>query len=406
MMRHIAVVCLLFIGVSVMAQTSGEIKSLQDRRKEALASIEETTRLISSTKKSTLSTLNALNLLGTEIKTRRDLIQLLNQEINGIEKEQRRIAAEVSRLSDDLSRKKKNYAKAICGIYAKRSGYDQMMFILSASTLSQSYRRMRYLQEYSAWRKHQAAEIVEQQTQLGVKKDELDKVKSSKRDLLSKRENETRDLRVKESKQKEVVSELKKKEKSLKSELAKQQRQASELNRKIEQLIAEEARKAAKKADSKSTVKGGYAMTKVEKELSDSFEKNRGKLPFPLSGSYIIVGRFGQQQHQELKYVKTNNNGIDLQTKPGTNARAIFNGEVTKVFVVPGYNSSVIIRHGNYLTVYSNLSEVYVKAGEKVTTRQSIGKIYTDSEDGDRTVLHFQIWKETTKINPEVWLDK
>ena len=147
-------------------------------------------------------------------------------------------------------------------------------------------------------------------------------------------------------------------------------------------------------------------MTKAERELSGSFEKNKGKLPFPLSGRYMIVGHFGQQQHQELKYVKINNNGIDLQTTPGTSARAVFDGVVTKVFVMPGYNSSVIVRHGNYLTIYSNLSEVYVKPGQKVSIRQSIGKIYSDPEEGNRTVLHFQLWKETTKLNPEPWLDK
>ncbi|MCD8193944.1 MAG: M23 family metallopeptidase, partial [Tannerellaceae bacterium] len=132
---------------------------------------------------------------------------------------------------------------------------------------------------------------------------------------------------------------------------------------------------------------------------------NRGKLPFPVAGRYTIVSRFGEQQNLELKYVMTNNNGIDIQTTPGTDARAVFNGEVTRVFVVPGYNNSVIVRHGNYLTVYSNLSQVYVKAGDKVSTRQPIGKIFTDTEDGNATILHFQLWKEKVKQNPLPWLD-
>jgi len=147
-------------------------------------------------------------------------------------------------------------------------------------------------------------------------------------------------------------------------------------------------------------------MTKDELELSNSFSQNKGRLPMPLSGKYMIVGHFGQQQHQELKYVQVNSSGIDIQTTPGTTARSVFNGVVTRVFVMPGYNSSVIIRHGNYLTIYSNLSEVFVKAGDKVTTRQSIGRIYSDPEENNRTVLHFQLWKETTKLNPEPWLNK
>ena len=146
-------------------------------------------------------------------------------------------------------------------------------------------------------------------------------------------------------------------------------------------------------------------MTKDELELSNSFSQNKGRLPMPLSGKYMIVGHFGQQQHQELKYVRTSNSGIDIQTSPGADARAVFNGEVTRVFVVPGYNNSVIVRHGNYLTVYSNLSRVYVKAGDRVSTRQAIGRIYSDPEDGNSTILHFQLWKEKTKLNPQPWLE-
>ena len=223
------------------------------------------------------------------------------------------------------------------------------------------------------------------------------------------------------------------KQKQLKEELRKKQQQANALNRQIEKQIAEEiARaeaeaKAARererrarekaKAEGKEPVKepvqeervadtkGGYAMTRAEKKLSDDFAGNRGRLPFPVAGRYTIVGTFGEQQHQELKYVRTNNSGIDIQTNPGAEARAVFNGEVTRVFVVPGYNNSVIIRHGNYLTVYSNLSQVYVKAGDKVSTRQTIGKIFTDTESGNATILHFQLWKEKTKLNPTPWLD-
>ena len=229
------------------------------------------------------------------------------------------------------------------------------------------------------------------------------------------------------------MQQLSKKQKELKEELRKKQQQANALNRQIEKQIAEEiARaeaeaKAARererrarekaKAEGKEPVKepvqeervaetkGGYAMTRAEKKLSDDFAGNRGRLPFPVAGRYTIVGTFGEQQHQELKYVRTNNSGIDIQTTPGADARTVFNGEVTRVFVVPGYNNSVIIRHGNYLTVYSNLSQVYVKAGDKVSTRQAIGKIFTDTENGNATILHFQLWKEKTKLNPSPWLD-
>lgn len=166
-----------------------------------------------------------------------------------------------------------------------------------------------------------------------------------------------------------------------------------------------ESKKEPIREERVADTKGGYAMTKAEKQLSDNFANNRGRLPYPVAGRHTIVATFGEQQHQELKYVRTSNSGIDIQTSPGADARAVFNGEVTRVFVVPGYNNSVIVRHGNYLTVYSNLSQVYVKAGDRVSTRQAIGRIYSDPEDGNSTILHFQLWKEKTKLNPQPWLE-
>jgi Membrane-bound metallopeptidase len=145
-------------------------------------------------------------------------------------------------------------------------------------------------------------------------------------------------------------------------------------------------------------------MDKAETALSGSFAKNKGRLPYPVTGSFSVVGHFGTQQHAQLKYVVTNNSGIDIMARPGAEARAVFDGVVSRVFIVPGYNSSVIIRHGNYLTVYSNLSHVYVKSGDAVNTRQSIGKIFTDTENDNQTRMQFQLWKETSKQNPEAWL--
>ena len=290
---------------------------------------------------------------------------------------------------------------------------------------------MRYLREYANWQKLQATEIIDKQKEIAAKQQELEKTRNEKNQLLEVREDESRKLQSEEDSQKEEVRQLSKKQKDLQAALKNKQRQADALNRQIEKQIADEIARAdaeakasrakrstggAKKADKTepaepireervAETKGGYAMTKEEKRLSDDFAGNRGRLPYPVSGRHTIVATFGEQQHQELKYVRTNNSGIDIQTSPGADARAVFNGEVTRVFVVPGYNNSVIIRHGNYLTVYSNLSQVYVKAGDKVSTRQAIGKIFTDTEDGNVTILHFQLWKEKTKLNPAPWLE-
>lgn len=432
MIRRILIICLMaVVAVTSVAQSSKKVKDLQKQRKEALQSIAKTDKELKTTKKSALQSLHQLNKLTAEITKHKEVIAALNAEISNINKQERKINETISRLEKDLNAKKEAYAKAIRGIAGRNSGYETLMFVFSSNSLNQSYRRIRYLREYSAWRKKEAIKISEQQVELEKKKAELAKTRSEKNAMLGKRTDAANKLKQKEKSQKEVVADLKKKEKELQKELNAQRKQAAALNRRIEQLIAEEARKAAeearraaeaaKKATNadkksgknasagevrKSQTKGGYAMTKDELELSNSFSQNKGRLPMPLSGKYMIVGHFGQQQHQELKYVQVNSSGIDIQTTPGTTARSVFNGVVTRVFVMPGYNSSVIIRHGNYLTIYSNLSEVFVKAGDKVTTRQSIGRIYSDPEENNRTVLHFQLWKETTKLNPEPWLNK
>lgn len=397
--------CLLIITLG-WSQNSKRVGELRRMKRATQELIEETNRMLSDTKKSTLNSLNRLNILTQEIKTRRQLINTLNDELSEIDKEQRAITREVERLEQELGGKKKKYADAVRSLYRKRSGVDEMVFVLSANSMTQSYRRMRYLQEYSAWRKEQAREISNSQQVLREKRDTLEKKKEEKRSLLSDRKEETEKLRVKEADQQEIVNDLQKKQKDLQAELKKQQQQSRELDMQIQRMIEEEARKSVKKTDTKAATKGGYAMDKKETQLSGSFEKNKGRLPFPVNGSYVIVGRFGQQQHAQLKYVTVNNNGIDIQTKPGAEARAVFDGKVTKVLVLPGYNMSVIVRHGNYLTVYSNLSDVYVKVGDTVKARQSIGRIFTDSEAGNLTKMQFQLWKEMTKLNPEPWLAK
>lgn len=406
-MKYIVILGLFFLSGLPLFSQDNSVNDLRQRRKAALEAINEAQSQLAEAQKKSKSSLSDLQLISAQIRARRDAISLLDKEVGQIESQQKSINAEISELEKDLDKKRQNYAKAMRGIYSQRSGYDKIIFILSASSLNQTYRRMRYLREYSAWRKLQAQEIVSRQQDLSAKREELQKSKEEKESLITERRGETAKLQAQENDQKMIVAQLKKEEKTIQAELQRRKKQADALNSQIEKLIAEDTKESVKKADVKAESKGGYAMTKVERELSDDFAKNKGRLPFPLSGSYLIVGHFGPQQHPQLKYVKIDNKGIDIQTKPGTDARAVFTGTVTKVVVIPGYSThSVIVRHGNYLTVYSNLSSVYVKTGDKVSTRQAIGKIESDASDGNRTVLNFQIWKETTKLNPELWLDK
>lgn len=426
-MRYVWII-LLVISFSAVGygQKSSTVRKLEKQRKEALAEIEETNKLLQETAQTAKTSLNRLNLLSKQILSRKKVISLLNREIDEIEKDIMDIQGQIRSLNQELKTKQSNYGKSMKGLYKRQGSLDKFLFVLSAESFSQSVRRMRYLREYADWQKRQAGTIVAKKEEISKKQAEMEKTRASKRALLGTRQLENKKLESEELSQKNEVQLLNKKQKELKADLQKKRRQAEALNRQIEKQIAEEiaraerqAQEASKKGKGKSSesnksavrekrvadTKGGYAMTKAEKKLSDNFANNKGRLPYPVSGRYTVVATFGEQQHQQLKYVRTSNSGIDIQTAPGIEARSVFNGVVTRVFVVPGYNNSVIIRHGNYLTVYSNLSQVYVKAGDQVSTRQVIGRIYSDPENGNSTVLHFQLWKEKTKLNPLPWLD-
>lgn len=413
MKRWLIIWCLLFgFSAAVFSQTL-EMEDLRKNRERTLKELNETNKKLNKTLKSAKNSLNELNSITAEIRQQRNLISKINREIAVINRRQRAVKDTIYLLQKDLTAKKRSYANAVKRMGHQRSEYDELMFIFSASSLSQSYRRARYLKEYSAWRKRQAAEIAERKQQLEVLQKQLAKSVAEKNAVLKERNAEAEVLKKQEGSKRTLIAGLKKQEKQLKREIDRKRKQAEALDRKLEQLIAEEERKSSTRADKtegkNSTAQQrpteGYKMTKEELALSGSFEKNKGKLPFPLSGGYKIVAHFGRQKHPELRYVQTENSGIDIETTPGTKARAVFNGVVSRIFVTPGYNSTIIVRHGNYLTIYANLSEVYVRAGEKVSTGQNLGKIYSDAQDGNRTILTFQLWKERTKLNPELWLN-
>ncbi|MDR1403107.1 MAG: peptidoglycan DD-metalloendopeptidase family protein [Tannerellaceae bacterium] len=423
----------LFSITTVLGQKSAKVRELENQRKAALAEIEMTNQLLTETKKSAQNSLTRLNLLSQQILQRKKVISLLNQEIASIDKDIVELRDELISLQGKLGNKRINYGKSIQNIQRRNVSQDKLLFILSADNFSQSLRRMRYLREYANWQKQQAGEIIEKQREMGEKREALGKTREEKQDLLKNREEENLNLQTEEATQRKEVEELNKRQKQLQADLKKKQRQADALSRQIEKQIAEEiaraeaeARAAREREQSEreralatgkktpdqtedirqAATRGGYAMTKEERKLSDDFAKNKGRLPYPVSGQYSVVSAFGVQKHPELKYVETENNGIDIQTTAGSEARSVFNGVVTVVFTVAGYNNSIIVRHGNYLTVYSNLIEVYVKKDEKVTINQPLGKIYTDVENGNTTILHFELRKERDKQNPSSWLSK
>jgi len=414
-MKKITSILLFILTLSLPLQLHGQTKQISDlekKRKATLRDIENTNKLLIDTKKTTANLLNRIKLISSQISSRHDLVTILNQEIAQISREQKKTEAEIKELEIDLARKQENYATAIKGMIRKKQNSNNLIFILSGKSFGESLRRMKYMKEYSDWRNDQAEEIKEKKAELSEKKLALEKSKAEKGTLLAQRKREEEQLKKEEEQQQQEVAEAEKKQVALQSDLKKKQQQANALNAQIEKLIAEEiARqeqeakriaaekaKAAGKAPSTATLP---TQTKENVSLSNDFASNKGKFQMPVTGPSAIISRFGDKVDKRWK-VTTNSGGIDIQAQAQAEVKTIFQGEVSKIIVFPGYNNCIIIRHGNYYTFYGNIKDLYVKQGQQVKTGESLGKIFTD-ENGT-SVTHFQVWKGTVKQDPEPWL--
>lgn len=388
------------------------IAELEEKKKQALENLAQTNKLLNETQKSKQGSVNKINLIKRNIKERKTVIQSLNGQIDALEKNIGVLRTEKQQLEERLRYLKADYAKLIRETYVRRNHFSPLLFILSSDNAGQAYRRFRYLQEFSDYRKKQAFEIQRVTAQLAVKEKNLTNDVDKKERVLTEKEREAKKLESDRQQESKMLTQLQKKEKKLKDQQKKQQRQANELNNKIQKLIAAEIRKdeeRRRQAANESAKESGkpvpttFEMSKDEKLIAGNFEKNKGRLPLPVEKGFIS-GHFGVQPHPVLKHVTTNNKGIYIQAPSGSSARAVFEGVVTQCFMVPGSNSAVIVKHGNYRTVYSNLTEIYVKEGDKISTKQKIGKIFVDTENDNKTELYLMIYRDTSIQNPELWL--
>ena len=424
----------LFLQASpLFAQSNKLIKELESKRGALQKQIAESETLLITTKKDVGSQLSGLAALTGQIEERKRYILTINKDVESIERELSSLERQLTRLQRDLKDKKQKYESSVQYLYKNRSIEEKLMFIFSAKSLAQTYRRMRYVREYATYQRLQGEEVLKKQEQVNRKRTELRQVKAAKEGLLKEREGEKAKLEAQEKEQKLLVANLKKKQRGLQNELNKKRREANQLNARIDRLIAEEIEKARKRAaeearreaaarkktgektektatasapaKAKAQPLGTYSMSKADRELSGDFANNRGKLPMPITGAYIITSHYGQYSVEGLRNVKLDNKGIDIQGKPGAQARAIFNGKVAAVFQLNGL-FNILVRHGNYISVYCNLSSASVKQGDDVTTKQPLGQIFSDGADNGRTVLHFQLRKEKEKLNPEPWLNR
>lgn len=382
-----------------------DINSLKNKQSELKQQMQNTDKKLSETRKNTKQSLRELERLNEDIVYRDQIIKKQADELNRYSVQIDSLNGSINRLSDEYkSLKKKQSDMIYYAFMTNNTQSDFIIYILSSKNFQEAYRRVIYLSNLATMRKEQSAELNKTKQEIQERRDRVDVLKSRTKDLLAKQEKEKEFALYQKQKQDKLLVSLQAQEKLLKSELQKQQKASEQLNEKIQKIIAQQAEAAKKRTQTKTTTQGGYAMTKEETTVAGGFEKNKGLLPWPAKGN--ITGSFGKQPHPVLKDVTVNNKGIYITSAPGSKATAVYDGTVSQCFSVPGNNNAVIIRHGNFLTVYANLTDIYVKSGSKVAKGTPIGKIYEDSEDKNKATLFFQVWKEKNLLNPQQWLKK
>ena len=380
----IYILCLLAMPVAAQS-----VKELQKQQRQLQQQLEETAKMLKQTKQSETATENKLNLLNNDIKTRKKLIRNIQGEINALNGEMGTLRQKRSDLQKELEIAKQDYARLVRETHYADMQQSPLLFLLSADNFQQLVRRIQYMQQFAAYRKEQVKKIESLQTEIDIQNSLLEERKQNRSTALQSQKREQDKLTRDERKQKDMLQSLKTKEKNLLAKQKEQQKKVDALNKKIEELIAKQVRTTT-------------TLTKEQKLIAGGFEANQGRLPWPVEKGYIS-GYFGKHQHPIHEHVTIDNKGIYLQTVSGADARAIYEGEVTWCAQMNG-SYAVIVQHGNYRSVYSPLKKIYVKQGDKLTAKQAIGEIVTNTSEDNKTELYFQIYKDRSILNPSLWL--
>lgn len=440
--RAFFLICLFVFVMSAISQTGSKSKKdLENKKKRINEEISEINSILNETKANKKSSIGALININMKIEKRQDLINTINAEITELNKEIKTSEKRSEILKNNLEKLKSDYARMIVFAQRNQDSYSKLMFVFASSDFNQAYSRLKYFQQYSEFRKKQAKEIIETQTLLISNINNLINQRHEKNILLGSEQEEKQILSTEKGEQEEVLTALQQKEKDLKKELEKKKQETVELQLAIKKLIAEEIKRraeeqiakseaaslAAKKAKEEKNVKKNNKNKKVktnsennsiskvktettvkpeldevEEALSVDFANNRGKLPWPV-GKGVICEGYGEHEHPAIKGFMMFNNGLEICATKGTQVRAIFDGVVTGIAESPTGGKLVIVKHGEYLSVYCNLNDVLVKKGQKVSLKQSIGTIL-HNEDESKSSINFQIWKGSKTIDPGGWL--
>jgi murein hydrolase activator len=397
--RFFCILGLLSFSYGGFAQSKND---LEKKKKQLKKEIKLINGMLKETRKNKEHSLDELLKLKSRLNARSGLINTMSSEVKLISQQIKENGLVITSLENDIVKLKAEYAKMIYYAFMHKNSYDKVMFVFASKNFNQAYKRLKYIQQYSEYRKSQADLIIKTQQELVLNIAELKNVKQEKSVLISLEEDQKQQLAVEKQEQEGVVKKLQGQEEGLKSKLRKKEQAAKKLQKAIQRIITEEIRKAREAAKKSGTTSKGFPMSPEAKKLSSSFASNKGKLPWPVAEG-VITAKFGKHPHPVLEGIVVNNNGIDISTKKGAIAQAIFNGKVSSVAIIPGEGKVVMVRHGEYLSVYSYMSKVFVKKGDKITTKQQLG-ILINSSEGSKTDIHLEIWKGMTKLNPQYWI--
>lgn len=398
---HLILLVLLFLGsINIFAQNTRE--SLEERRIELRDEIQKINSLRSSNKKQEKSVLTEVEDLDRQIRATENLIKVTNQQANLLTRDISSNTSKIQTLRKELESLKEDYGKMIQKSYKSKSQQSRIMFLLSSDNFLQAYKRLQYMKQYANYRKKQGDEIKIKSEELQTLNTNLLEQKKVKEKLIVENRATRAQLEVNRKSQQVLIKSIRSKEGVFASQIKKKQQEINNIDKQIDEIIRASIAKANKESGSSS--RDVYELTPEARALAANFASNKGKLPWPVR-SGVVTMRFGIQQHPIVKSTTIESNGVRIETDKSAKARAVFGGTVSEVQAVKGANKAVMVRHGDYLTIYNNLSNVYVSKGDVVSLGQDIGEVATSSSSG-KTTLHFLIYKNTEKMNPADWILK
>ncbi|MES2805608.1 MAG: peptidoglycan DD-metalloendopeptidase family protein [Bacteroidota bacterium] len=400
---------------SLLWSQESQQEKLEERKAQIQKEIRENERLLQTVKKKEKSAVNVIVIQSTKIKLKEKLINTTEKQTKLLGNDMYINQMQINKLKKELALLKEDYAEMIVKSYKSRSEESRAMFLLSSENFLQAYKRAQYMKQYTGFRKMQGEEIKSKSNQLTDYNEKLNVQKKAKQKLIAENEKERLTLEKEKQEQQKLVNSIKKDKNKIAREIKQRQQEYRTIDRQINKLIREAIAAANRKAalekakanPSAPVSKAAVSSSKIEltpeaKIIADNFRANRGRLPYPVEKGFISLG-YGNQTHPLFNTITVHNSGVEITTDRGANARAVFGGEVTSVIVLSPVNKAVMIQHGDFFTVYQNLSSVNVSKGDKVSIKQSIGKVRTNGETG-KTVIKFLILQNTTYNNPEGWL--